>query len=179
MEKKRAEREKQKLEREEKKRQQQGSVSDTSSKPNKPEEEEDIIGALMKEIRRGKTLRRRSEAQSGGGIRPNKPRADLKQDDILRMQKVYEESATESVKEEPKDAATASKPKVETKVDSHITCNDKQGTATRTAAAESQSLSVNYRKDRVKSEIFTGMQSSRTDQIRYSFHAMPHYETTV
>ena len=96
MEKKRAEREKQKLEKEEKKRQQQGSVSDASSKPNKPEEEEDIIGALMKEIRRGKTLRRRSEAQSGGSIRSNRPRADLKQDDILRMQKEYEKSVKES-----------------------------------------------------------------------------------
>ena len=97
MEKKRAEREKQKLEKEEKKRlQQQGSVSGASSKPNKPEEEEDIIGALMKEIRCGKTLRRRSEAQSGGGIRPNRPRADLKQDDILRMQKEYEKSVKES-----------------------------------------------------------------------------------
>ena len=179
MEKKRAEREKQKLEKEEKKRQQQGSISDASSKPNKPqEEEEDIIGALMKEIRRGKTLRRRSEAQSGDGIRPNRPKANLKQDDILRVQKEYEKSVTESVKEEPKDAATASKPKVETKVDSHITNNDKQGTATKTVAGQSQ-LSVNYRKDRVKSEVFTGMQSSRTDQIRHSFHAMPHYETTV
>ena len=178
MEKKRAEREKQKLEKEANKKQQQGTASATG---NKPEEEEDIIGALMKEIRRGKSLRRRSEAQSGGSVRPGRSGADLKQDDILRLQKIYEEAITEPVIEEPEDKTTADKPKV----DDHITVNSEvsgeKATAAKTATIDHEHdlLSVNYRKDRIKSEAFAGMQRGRKDPIRHSFHYMPHYETTV
>ena len=187
MEKKRAEREKQKLEKEANKKQQQGVASTTG---NKPEEEEDIIGALMKEIRRGKSLRRRSEAQSGGSVRPGRSGADLKQDDILRLQKIYEEAITEEPEiKEPEDTATADKPKVDAKVDvkvdDHITVNGKangeMATAAKTATVDHEHdlLSAYYRKDRIKSEAFVSMQRGRKDPIRHSFHYMPHYETTV
>ena len=188
MEKKRAEREKQKLEKEaNKKLQQQDTASATGTKLNKPEEEEDIIGALMKEIRRGKTLRRRSEAQSSGSIRsgssvrPGRSGGDLKQDDILRLQKIYEQAVTEPIIEEPEDTASATKPKVDVKVDGHVAVNGEQATAAKTVTADHESnlLSAYYRKDRIKSEAFAGMQRGRKDPIRHSFHYMPHYETTV
>ena len=168
MEKKRAERERQKLEKEEKKKQQQGNTSDTSTKLNKPEEEEDIIGNLMKEIRRGKSLRRRSEGKSGDASRPSRSRQDLKQDDIVRLQKIYEQSITESVKEESEDTT-----------DGQINGNDKLTTGGRAVTSDSHLLPANYRKDRAKSEAFTEVQYNRKDQIRHSIHYMPHYETTV
>ena len=93
MEKKRAEKERQTHEKEENKKQ-QGNVSDTTTKPSQPGEEEDIIGNLMKEIRRGKTLRRRSKRQStGDGKQLN--RSGLKQDDTLRMQTINQQPVTE------------------------------------------------------------------------------------
>ena len=169
MEKKRAERERQKLEKEEKKKQQQGNASDTSKKLNKPEEEEDIIGNLMKEIRRGKSLRRRSKCQSGD-VRPSRSKHELKQDDIVRLQKIYEQSITERVKEESGDT-----------IDGQINGNNnnKLTTGGEPTTSDSYLLSANYRKDRTKSEAFAGMQQNRKDQIRHSIHYMPHYETTV
>lgn len=165
LEKKRAEREKQK---EEKKKQQEGNVSaNTGSKLNKPEEEEDIIGNLMKEIRQGKTLRRRSEAKSVSS-RPNRSGAELKKDDILRLQKIYEQSVTETSKHEVTTPIHAN----------HI--DGEQAMSKQAVTAESQFLSVNqYKKDRSRSEAFAGNQHSRRDQVRHSFHCMPHYETTV
>lgn len=168
MEKKRAERERQKLEKEEKKKQQQGSTSDTSTKLNKPEEEEDIIGNLMKEIRRGKSLRRRSEVPGSETNRPNRSRHDLKQDDIIRLQKIYEQSITESVKEESEDTTEA-----------QVNGDDTQTTGKTHTTSDSHLLPADYRKGRVKSEAFAEMQHSRKDQIRHSIHYMPHYETTV
>ena len=176
MEKKRAERERQKLEKEEKKKQQQGNVSDAGSKPSKPEEEEDIIGNLMKEIRRGKTLRRRSENQSGGSSQPKRPGTNLKQDDILAMQKVYEESATKPVNGQPEASAAANIPKIDVKTDGHVSGHGEQARAAKTVTSDSQLV---HRKDRVKSEAFTDMQLGRKDQVRHSIHYMPHYETTV
>ena len=166
MEKKRAERERQKLEKEEKKKQQQGNVSDTSTKLNKPEEDEDIIGNLMKEIRRGKSLRRRSEAPDEAN-RPSRSRHDLKQEDIVRLQKIYEQSITEPVKEE-------------SEVTTNGQVNGIDSTDGRHTTSDSHLLSaMNYRKDRVKSEAFAGLQPSKKDQTRHSIHYMPHYETTV
>ena len=166
MEKKRAERERQKLEKEEKKKQ-QGNASSTTTKLNVPGEEEDIIGNLMKEIRRGKTLRRRSEAQSGGTIQPSRSGYELKQDDVLRLQKIYEQSTAESIEEKPEDSA-------------HNQING-NGTAAvgRSVTPDSHFLSVNYRKDRTNSEAFAGVQHGRNNQVRHSFHYLPHYETTV
>ena len=167
MEKKRAERERQKLEKEEKKKQQQGNTSDTSKKLNKPEEEEDIIGNLMKEIRHGKSLRRRSETPAEAS-RPSRSRQDLKQDDIIRLQKIYEQSIIEPVKEESENTT-----------DGQVNGNDTQTTAGKHTTSDSHLLPANYRKDRAKSEAFAGVQPSRKDQIRHSIHYMPHYETTV
>ena len=58
----------------------------------------------MKEIREGKALRRHSEAQLSGATQPTPghPR-ELNQDDVLSMQKAYEKSFTEPVKEESED----------------------------------------------------------------------------
>lgn len=162
MEKKQAEREKQKLEKEGKKRQQQQQAN-VNSKPKKPEEEEDIIGALMKEIRRGKTLRRRSEFKSGCGSHPSR---SLKQDDIIRL---YEETI---IKEEAEDVPVQQKVELPTKE-----VDGGHAAAEKTVTAENQLLAV--KQSRSKSEAFTGMQYSRRDQIRHSFHNMPHYETTV
>ena len=178
MEKKRAEREKQKLEKEAKKKQ-QGNVSDAGCKPSKPEEEEDIIGNLMKEIRRGKSLKRRSEARSGGGSRPSRSGADLTQDDISRLQKIYEQSITEPIVEELEDVASANEPKVDVNINGHVNGNSEEAIAAKTVTAGNQLLAVNYRRDRVKSEVFADIQDSRKDQTRHSFHYVPHYETTV
>ena len=166
MEKKRAEKEKQKLEKEEKKKQ-QDNVSSTTTKSNVPGEEEDIIGNLMKEIRRGKTLRRRSEAQSGGTIQPSKTRYELKQDDILQLQKTNGQSKAESMKEKSEDSTRI-----------QINGNGKAAEG-RSVTPDSHFLSVNHRKDRTKSEAFAGLQHGRNDQIRHSFHCSPHFETTV
>ena len=68
-----------------------------------PEEEEDIIGNLMEEIREGKALRRCSEAQSSGATQPSRHARELNQNDILSMQKAYEKSFTELIKEESED----------------------------------------------------------------------------
>lgn len=164
MEKKRAEKERQKLEKEAKKKQQGDTSNASTSKPNKPEEEEDIIGALMKEIRRGKTLRRRSEGKSTSSSGPSKSGAELKKDDILKLQKIYEESHNEK----PPDD----------KSDGHMNSSVGQATETK-STSDSHLLPVDYRKDRTKSEAFVGVQLSRDDPIRHSFHGMPHYETTV
>ena len=166
MEKKRAERERQKLEKEEKKKQ-QGNVSSTTTKLNVPGEEEDIIGNLMKEIRRGKTLRRRSEAQSGSTIRSSRSGYELKQDDVLRLQKIYEQSKAESMKEKSEDST-------------HIQINGNGKAAEgRSVTPDSHFLSVNHRKNRTKSEAFAGLQHDRNSRTRHSFHYIPHYETTV
>jgi len=172
MEKKRAEREKQKLEKEGKKQQQQGNVSEAGSKLKKPDEDEDIIGALMKEIRRGKTLCRRSESQPGRGSRPSRSGAELKQDDIIRLQKIYEENILEQTKDAP-----TTQPKVVLQTGE---VDGGHAAAEKTATAESQLLAAKqYRKDRSRSEAFAGLQYSKRGQIRHSFHNMPHYETTV
>lgn len=111
MEKKRVAREKLKAEQEEKRRQKQGADgADKSSKPKIPEEEEDIVDALLKEIRRGKTLRRRSIKQRGsstGRQRRSSMRGgvELKQDDIARLQTLYKQAVSEEntiTEEEPK-----------------------------------------------------------------------------
>ena len=161
MEKKRAERERQKLEKEEKKKQ-KGSASNTSTKLNVPGEEEDIIGNLMKEIRHGTTLRRRSGPQPVDTARPSRSEHELKQDDILRLQKIYEQSITE-----PKTSLLINGNGEQAAGERHIT------------PADSHFLSVSYKKDRTNSEAFAGVQHGRNNRVRHSFHYFPHYETTV
>ena len=160
MEKKRAERERQKLIKEEKKKQ-QGNASSTTTKLNIPGEEEDIIGNLMMEIRHGTTLRRRSGPQPVDTARPSRSGHELKQDDILRLQKIYEQSIAE-----PKTSWL-------------ISGNGTQAAGGRYIIPDSHFLSVTYKKDRTNSEAFAGVQHSRNDRIRHSFHFFPHYETTV
>ena len=166
MEKKRAERERQKLEKEEKKKQ-QGDASSTTTRLNVPGEEEDIIGNLMKEIRRGKTLRRRSEAQSDGTIQPSRTGYKFKQEEILQLQKVYDQSKAESMKEKPEDSTH-----------SQINGNGKAAGG-KSVTPDSRFLSANYKKDHIKSEASAGVKHGRNDQIRHSFHYLPHFETTV
>ena len=66
-------------------------------------EEEDIIGNLMKVIREGKALRRRSEAQSNEAIISIWFECKLNQDDTLNSQKLYEQSSAKPRKVESKD----------------------------------------------------------------------------
>ena len=110
IEKKRAEREQQKL----KKKRKLGNgpqeevdglkeeVDGPEEEVDGPEEEgEDIIDYLMKVIREGKALRCRSEAQSGGTILFSRFECALNQDDIL---KAYEQFFAEPITVKSKDA---------------------------------------------------------------------------
>jgi len=100
MERKKAERERTKAAQEEKKRQQQGA--DETNKPKIPEEEEDLVDALLKEIRQGITLRRRSMRVNGTQHHRGTNRGfEMKQDDIARLQKLYQQAIVkENVNEE-------------------------------------------------------------------------------
>ena len=90
MEKKRAEREQQRL-------------VNKKQLGNRPKEEEDIIGNLMKEIRAGKALRRHSEAPSAGSTQLSRQARELNQGVISTLPNVQEQSFTESTDKESED----------------------------------------------------------------------------
>jgi len=169
MERKKAERERIKAAQEEKKRQQQGAVeADETSKPKIREEEEDLVDALLKEIRQGITLRRRSMRFSGSRQHSSVSRGfEIKQDDIPRL---YQQA---TIKEGDESEINNGSLKAEQK---------EQTSKLSDSQMRSQSLFNNYKR-RQHAVTTNGAVHEQLPvhqkQRHYSAPSLPHYETTI
>ena len=179
MERKKAERERIKAAQEEKKRQQQGTAeADETSKPKIPEEEEDLVDALLKEIRQGITLRRRSMRFSGSRHRSTASRGfEIKQDDIARLQNLYQQATIEEGNgSEVNNGSLKAEQKEQTckLSDSQMRC---------------QSLLDNYKRQQLSVTTNGAVNDDNLEQHEQppvhqkqrhsSAPSLPHYETTI
>jgi len=169
MERKKAERERIKAAQEEKKRQQQGAAeADETSKPKIREEEEDLVDALLKEIRQGITLRRRSMRFSGSRQHSSVSRGfEIKQDDIPRL---YQQA---TIKEGDESEINNGSLKAEQK---------EQTSKLSDSQMRSQSLFNNYKR-RQHAVTTNGAVHEQLPVLQTQQHSsapsLPHYETTI
>jgi len=173
MERKKAEREKIKAAQEEKKRQQQGAAgADEAGKLKIPGEEEDLVDALLKEIRQGTTLRRRSMRMSGGGSQQRSSVGrgfEMKKDELARLQKIYQKAVIEEENETSVSPETEQNKETEKLSDTEIKCKD--------SYKRQRQGAINGTENDDNSE--QGEQFPGQEQQDSSVPSIPHYETTI